>query len=308
MAGGSSVSQERNQDGNGSTQVNFFQKLISEKATKHLLLTTALVGLIALGVNVSADWSYRRGRELLTNLRHSESLYSEQEKPPRDPPELRFAERLQATPEEKARLTSQLEEVRKRARFHLQAAVFIFANYYMSTIVFCLTGAVAAIALIIVSNKGWKEANDHVINVFFVMTAATVFFGAFPELFRQEQSVDDNKLLYLRCIALEDELLTYVATGAHPPVELRRLGGQQAGEGAVRGATAEGVGTGGSGPGPELCAGTGDSKDYLEPRCFSLYVDRELARGGIPIGLDHSKVPSWTDAFNGGVNAQRPTP
>jgi hypothetical protein len=286
-----------------SKPVALFKRFINERATRHIGLAFLLVGLIALAALASIAWSTGKARELSANLRHGEVLGSgqqEQVEVPLPVTKLRFSNQVKATDEEKARLEGQVAEVRSRARFHLQSAVFVFANYYMSIILLSLTGAVAAVMLVLISKAGWEKANEYIITVFFVMTAATVFFGAFPGLFRQEESINDNKLLYLKYVALEDQILTYAATGAHPSSATREptaAGGEQSpptepeGNGGRAGNELEpGTATGGAGP--------GDTGRYLEPRDFILYVDRELAADNkIPIGLDYSKVPTYTDVF-----------
>jgi hypothetical protein len=170
----------------------------------------------------------------------------------------------------------------------------------MSIIVFSVAGAIAAVSLVLISQKGWKDANEYIITVFFVMTTATVFFGAFPGLFRHEETIAENKRLYLKYVALEDEILTYAATGLHPPVldepqatpesqsstEARSAKGEKAGTPLTPGTSMGGSGTPSSRVDRELAPGE-----------FILHVDRELARDDIPIGLDSSKAPSYKGVF-----------
>jgi hypothetical protein len=268
-----------------------FKNFFAGKATRHLGLAVLLLGLIVLGFQASMLWSSSHARKMFKHLRYGDTLGTVQQVQPGDAPRdapPQFSEQLKATAEETARLEGQLAEVRSRARFHLQASVLTFVGHYSAIIVSSLAAAVAAIMLVLISKSGWDKANGYLITVFFVMTAASVFFGAAPGLFRQEEGINDNKLLYLKYVQLEDRILTYAATGAHPPLE---VGGAEpvSLEGRAGNEPRPGTATGGSGT-----AGTGA---YLTPREFILYVDRELSAGKIPLGMDYSKAPTYTDVF-----------
>jgi hypothetical protein len=100
----------------------------------------------------------------------------------------------------------------------------------------------------------------------------------------QEQSIEANRRLYLRYVALEDRILTYAATGAHPPVTLDSAGDD------TKVKTETGVQS------ASETKGRGTAVD-LDGRAFIVLMDQELARDDIPIGIDHSKAPSYENAL-----------
>jgi hypothetical protein len=281
--------------------VGSLETFVKHRATRHISLALLLLVLIGIVSTSAASWSDRRARELSTYMRHGEVLTTAPEEATRSASSLappHFS--IDVNEAQKARLETQWREVRNRARFHLQTWVFLFANYYMSIIVFSVAGAIAAVSLVLISQKGWTDANEYIITVFFVMTAASVFFGAFPGLFRHEETIADNKRLYLKYVTLEDEILTYAATGLHPPVsdepqatpesqasaEARSARGAKAGAPLTPGSSVGGSGAISSRAGGELTPGE-----------FILHIDRELARDDIPIGIDYTKAPTYKGVF-----------
>lgn len=63
----------------------------------------------------------------------------------------------------------------------------------MAIVVFSLAGLVAGVTLVVITKNGWAAANNFVITTFIVMSAAAVFFGAFPSVFQQEESIADKQ-------------------------------------------------------------------------------------------------------------------
>lgn len=118
------------------------------------------------------------------------------------------------TPTVVARLKSQFQEVQGRAKHHLGVMTVFYRNYYIAIIMVMIFGAIAAIAVFYIANKGWEKASPYMVNVFTVATVVTAFYGAFPSVFKQQDNITDNKHLYLRYIALENEITSYAATGA----------------------------------------------------------------------------------------------
>jgi ABC-type multidrug transport system fused ATPase/permease subunit len=128
---------------------------------------------------------------------------------------------IQTTPQEKERLISQLNLARLRAQHHLNVAVYFFSNYYMSLLVTFVSGAVAAVALFFIVKKGWQAVNPYVVTVFITMSTVATAYGAFPGVFRQHENVAENKTLYLRYVALQNEILSYSATRKNSAGELK---------------------------------------------------------------------------------------
>jgi predicted PurR-regulated permease PerM len=94
----------------------------------------------------------------------------------------------------------------------LAVAVYFFSNYYMALILAFVAGAVAAVSLFFISKEGYAAVSPYVVTVFMTATALGTIYGAFPSVFRQTENVAENKALYLRYVALQNEILSYSAT------------------------------------------------------------------------------------------------
>jgi hypothetical protein len=114
---------------------------------------------------------------------------------------------------EQVRIESQFQQIRQRAKHHLEVMIDFYGWYYMSIVLTSWMGAFAAIALFWITKDGWSKASSYQIILFVVMTAAALFFSAFPKMFRQEENIADNKQLYLQYVALENEIRSYCVTG-----------------------------------------------------------------------------------------------
>jgi hypothetical protein len=120
---------------------------------------------------------------------------------------------IQASPEEKARLAGQFQELRSRMKHHFDLLI-TFYSYYFSTII--MTGvlaSVAAICLLFITSKGWVPSNPYAKTIFLVATASATYCAAFPSIFQQQQNIDDNKRLYIEYVALTNEMCSYASTG-----------------------------------------------------------------------------------------------
>lgn len=110
------------------------------------------------------------------------------------------------------RLQEQLDNIRKRAKSHLEIMVYYYARYYMAITLAAFTGIVAAITMLLISKKGWDEASPYLVAVFLTMSGLAAYFAAFPTLFEQKANIDANKELFAVYANLEDRILTFAAT------------------------------------------------------------------------------------------------
>ena len=132
---------------------------------------------------------------------------------PKSQAQLETFAQVQASDLERARLKDQLALARERAKHHLTVAAYFFSNYYMAIIQAYVMGAVAAVALFFITKVGYAQASPNVVTVFITATVLATIYGTFPSVFRQVDNVAENKALYLRYIALQNEMLSYSATG-----------------------------------------------------------------------------------------------
>lgn len=91
-------------------------------------------------------------------------------------------------------------------------------------------------------------------------------------MFQQEQNIKENKVLYLKYEALENEVLSFAAT--YEPL--------------LRETKADALAN-------ELPQQESATPERV--RKFIHYVDEQLAQGNIAIGFDYSQIPTYKNAF-----------
>ena len=123
-----------------------------------------------------------------------------------------YIDKFESTDAEKERIKQQLEIIELNATSHAQIIVFFYTRLFSELTLISITGIIAAICLFHISQSGWKQANNYVINVFVVTTGITLFIGALPIIFQQEKNIIENKELYINYVNLENEILTKLAT------------------------------------------------------------------------------------------------
>lgn len=117
------------------------------------------------------------------------------------------------TDQEQARLWQQLAEIANRRRNHLATTSFFYKNYFISLSMALLTGIAASVCLAIITRRGWGATSPYVITCLVVLSGAASLFVLQPAIYKQEQNIADNKALYLSYAALENEVLSKLATG-----------------------------------------------------------------------------------------------
>lgn len=123
---------------------------------------------------------------------------------------------LEGSEIQKSRLVEQTGDIIGRAEHHWKVMAYFQSNYYVGILLRNIFAGLAAIAIFLVARKGWELAGPLLISFALTTSVCAMFFTAFPLMFKQEENFGKNKALYLRYVALLNEIHTYVATGHHP--------------------------------------------------------------------------------------------
>jgi hypothetical protein len=192
--------------------------------------------------------------------------------------ELIFPAESRIPPEHRARLKSQLAEVGNRINHHTDVMAFFYAASYMSILTFSVAAAMAAVALLLVSQKGWASSNEYIANIFFTTTAASAFLGSSPAVFEQQQNISDNKVFAMKYLALKNEIFTYAVTSEALNYDITNP--LPLGPGAA--------------DAPPQKAPMGITSSPTE---FLHYVDLQLSRDNVAIGFDVKQVANYKGAL-----------
>jgi hypothetical protein len=169
------------------------------------LVVLQLIGL-AFVLRGQHSWAQQKADDWLEGLHGTTPLTT-------DAADMEFPAARNMDDAVKTRLREQLEEVHARAFNHVKLMKFFHTRYYTTIVMVSITGLITAISGIYVSARGWGEAESWATVVFFTMAAATVYFSAFPKVYKQTENIASNSEAYLSYVNLENELLSYACTG-----------------------------------------------------------------------------------------------
>lgn len=119
---------------------------------------------------------------------------------------------LKPKPSVQSRLIFQLQDVEVLIDRNASIMGFFYKQYYISLAMMCTLGAIAVICLFFISKEGWGEVNNAVINIFVVSSGVVLFYGNLSLTFKQEENIKNSHAIYLSCLSLRNELLSYLAT------------------------------------------------------------------------------------------------
>ena len=180
--------------------------------------------------------------------------------------------------EQQARMQAQLASIRGRINHHKDVMAYFYAAYFMSIVTFSIAAAVAAVTLVLVSQNGWQSANEYIVNIFFTSAAASAFFGSFPGVFQQQKNITDNKVLCIKYLSLENEVLSYSVTGEGLNYDVTNVNRASASADAPSEKPKLGI--------------------LLGPKDFLHYVDLQLSQDNVAIGFDYQQVANYKNALD----------
>jgi hypothetical protein len=113
-------------------------------------------------------------------------------------------------PAANARLQHQVRDLADRAEHHFEAMRFFLRNYYTHLLLGCIFGGLSAIALALLTRRGW-DCNPCLTSFFLSTTVCTTFFFAFPNVAKMEYGSTTNKVLFLQYLSLLNDTQTFSA-------------------------------------------------------------------------------------------------
>lgn len=262
----------------------------------HMFLALGLIVIIVGSSFFFAKRAEGLGQEWVANLRPGRRLPGDMSPEPIERPLPPFS--IQATEEEKGRLQDQRNDIRKKAKHHVDVAMFYYSRFYMAILAFSISAALAAISLAIISKRGLDSVNEYIVTMFLVMTAVALFYQSFPGVFQQKKNIEDNRALYIKYVNLEDDMLSFCVTGG--VAVARPADSTTASENAAStprpadSATPSQTKENAAGATPDVTVGQQYTIIKLSPREFIHYIDYQLKTyNDIAIGFDESKAASF---------------
>jgi hypothetical protein len=185
-----------------------------------------------------------------------------------------YANNLNASAAEKQRLRDQALEVRVRAVSQFEMTKYFYRQFFVAISMSAIGAVVSAVTLFSMSKLGWDNCKSKpLVTVFVVSSGVTVFFSSSIFIFQLENNIAENKKLYLAYSALEDRVLSYMASGQFRLATSAAIAGTSATSTSIQ-----------------------SSGFVKEPAGVISYIDGELAASNnIAIGFDANKIPNYQD-------------
>ncbi len=236
------------------------------RVLKHIGVFLSVLGLVLLGGYIAIREANRQAAKWVASLLKNSDR------------QLAFGTNTAANKEQQSRMQVQLDTIRGRVEHHTDVMAYFYKNYYMSIVTFSIAAAIAAVALVMVSQNGWQSANEYIVNIFFTSTAVSAFFGSFPAVFQQQKNITDNKMLCVKFLSLENEVLSYGVTDEGLNYDVTNINKASAGADAAASKPKLGI--------------------PLRPEDFLHYVDLQLSQDTVAIGFDYQKVANYKNALD----------
>lgn len=110
------------------------------------------------------------------------------------------------------RLSAHFTQVQEMEHYHRTVAGFFMPRYYMSVLLTAGASVAAGVFLFVISANGWGQSPPYLQTAFLSASAIAAFFGLFPQMFSQSANVSRNQHLYFSYVALENHIITLLAT------------------------------------------------------------------------------------------------
>jgi hypothetical protein len=192
----------------------FLEKWLTKKRIaflKHFSLALLLLVLIYIGMGFFRNMGDSTAKEWTS---HDPNLFQAGDCARIQFEGLEFSRDIkQINTVEKDRLREQFVEIRNRAIIHLKVMLYYYTVYVMATSMATVLALAASIIFLFVSRSGWATANPYILTALIVTASTATFFGLAPNLYKQHENLEANKKLYVSYKALENRILSYVATG-----------------------------------------------------------------------------------------------
>lgn len=122
-----------------------------------------------------------------------------------------ISDRQQRT-REQSRLAQQIRLVENGVSYHTEMAAYFYSRGRSLARVAIFAGLFAGISGFLISQKGWQQSNNAVINVFITCSSLTLICSQIPNVFNYDENYEANQKLGLGYIELQNQIHSFIAT------------------------------------------------------------------------------------------------
>jgi hypothetical protein len=170
---------------------------VGEKIKTPFLAVFIVVSAI-LFFNYSQRFAHDEGVKYLKPLEQTDSLVNQK---------IKSSEALPKT--QLAVLIHQNEVVTKRKAHHRLVFLDLYSYYYATIITFHSLTVISGVLVFVIVSVGWKDTTPAMRVGFLCFVGATTYYGLFPSIFLQKETIDKNLLLYNNYSNLNYQIYDY---------------------------------------------------------------------------------------------------
>ena len=119
---------------------------------------------------------------------------------------------LELTKLQREILIKKVEVIQDKKEHHLFLTRNLYKNNYTLLSLFPFLSAITGIFVFLIIQNGWKESNLYLKFGFIIFGTLTTLTGIFPDIYQQEQSIDNNLKNYVEYDNLQHEIFFYSLT------------------------------------------------------------------------------------------------
>ena len=169
----------------------------------YIKYATLVVLILAIILNISASYSRYHFDKALKIYDEADNIMNQQ-----------FSNFKIADSSKLNILNNQIQIVEQKKNHH-KYLLRIFTSFYFAAInIFHLSAVIAGIFAFLIANIGWRNSSSTLKAIFLVLSAATAYFGIFPNIYKHKYHININKKSYIEYSNIQNKIYNYVTTGS----------------------------------------------------------------------------------------------
>jgi len=188
--------------------IKWLQSLLTEKKQPtflgHITLSLGLLVFISISYFILAIYANCKSEEwfssqvsTLSSAKSTQSTFNYQ---------------INDNQAQKSRLMTQLDQVEQNLQMHKKIVLYMYRQNYLSLSMALIVGSLSALCLVFISKNGWEKTNKALINIFVICSVGTLLYADIANIFKHEENIENNWLLYSQHEDLRNQILSYVVT------------------------------------------------------------------------------------------------
>jgi hypothetical protein len=111
-----------------------------------------------------------------------------------------------------SRLKEQFDYANDKKQFHLHVANYFNIHYYAMTFTLTICCIFTGLMIFLITKEGWDKANKHVLTMFLVFLATSIYFGTCPSVFKVDDNITQNEACFNSYCNIANKIQSFIVT------------------------------------------------------------------------------------------------